>query len=235
MNIYLLGAANPEAVRMIGSVSRANANVEFAFLDNNPARHGTLFFGVPVIGGSQRVPELKGPDARFVNLITGSTALRYETTCELVELGATLTNFIHPGIDLSMTRMGVGCYLQEGVIMQADVELGDNTSISSACVIGHEGRIGHSVFLAPGVNIAGCVEIGDGTFIGINATVLPRLRIGRWATIGAGAVVTRDVPDYAVVVGNPARIIRSNAASYQDGRVFSSTPHPIRSVSNESP
>lgn len=212
---------------MIGSVSRANPNVEFAFLDNNPAKKGTLFFGVPVIGGSERVPELKGPHARFVNLITGSTALRYETTCQLVEAGAKLGNFIHPGIDLSMTRVGLGSYLQEGVIMQADVWLGDNTSISAACVIGHEGRIGHSVFMAPGVSIAGCVEIGDGTFIGINATILPRLRIGRWATIGAGAVVTRDVPDYAVVVGSPARVIRSNAVSYQDGRVFKSAPQSL--------
>jgi sugar O-acyltransferase (sialic acid O-acetyltransferase NeuD family) len=220
VNIYLLGAANPEAVRMIRSVQRANPNVEFLFLDNNPAKQGADFFGVPVVGGTDRVADLKGPDTLFVNLITGSTELRYETTCQIVEAGGTLGNFVHPGIDLTMVRMGVGCYLQEGVIMQADVALGDNTSISAGSVIGHEGRIGHSVFMAPGVCIAGCVEIGDGAFIGINATILPRLRIGRWVTIGAGAVVTQDVPDYAVVVGNPARIIRSNAVSYQDGRVF---------------
>jgi acetyltransferase-like isoleucine patch superfamily enzyme len=74
--------------------------------------------------------------------------------------------------------------------------------------------------MAPGVCIAGCVEIGDGTFIGTNATILPRLRIGRWVTIGAGAVVTKDVPDFSVVVGNPARIIKTNAVPYPDARVF---------------
>lgn len=212
---------------MVGSVSRANPGVDFAFLDNDPAKHGTLFFGVPVIGGSERVTDLKGPDVRFVNLITGSTPLRHQTTCELVELGATLGNFVHPSIDLSMTRIGVGCYLQEGVIMQADVWLGDNTSISAGTVVGHEGRIGHSVFMAPSVSLAGCVEVGDGTFIGVNATVLPRLKIGRWVTIGAGAVVTKDVPDYAVVAGNPARVIRSNAVASMDGRVFKSAPQPF--------
>lgn len=224
MKIYLLGAANPEAVRMIGSVSRANPDLRFAFLDNDRAKHGTSFFGVPVVGGAERVPELNGPDVRFVNLITGSCKLRYETTCQLVDAGATLGNFIHPGIDLSMVRFGVGSYLQEGVIMQADVQLGDNTSISAGSVVGHEGRIGHSVFMAPSVSIAGCVEIGDGTFIGTNATILPRLRIGRWVTIGAGAVVTRDVPDYAVVVGSPARVIKSNPVCYENGQVLKAVP-----------
>ncbi|MBU6957445.1 acetyltransferase [Pseudomonas sp. CVAP len=220
MKVYLLGAANPEAVRMIGSVKRANPAMEFAFLDNDAAKHGTLFYGVPVIGGVERVADLKGPDTHFVNLITRDTRTRYETTRQIIEAGGTLGNFLHPGIDLSMTRMGTGNYLQEGVIIQAEVSLGDNSSISYGSLIGHEGRIGHSVFMAPGVAIAGCVEVGDGAFIGTNATILPRLRIGRWATVGAGAVVTRDVPDYAVVVGNPARIIKTQAVPYQDGRVF---------------
>lgn len=218
--MYLLGAANPEAVRMLHAVKRSTPNIEFAFLDNDPRKHGTLFYGVPVLGGCERVGELNGEDVRFVNLITGSTRLRYETTCQLVDAGARLGQFVHPGIDLSMIRMGQGSYLQEGVLMQADVTLGDNTSISAGSVVGHEGQIGHSVFMAPGVCIAGCVEIGDGTFIGTNATILPRLRIGRWVTIGAGAVVTKDVPDFSVVVGNPARIIKTNAVPYPDARVF---------------
>ncbi|KAB0499763.1 acetyltransferase [Pseudomonas vancouverensis] len=221
MKMFLLGAANPEAVRMILTLQRTAPHVQFAFLDNDPAKQGTLFHGVPVVGGTARVRELKGPDTRFVNLITGSTELRCRTTREIVEAGGTLGDFIHPGIDLTMVSHGVGTYLQEGVIMQAQVSLGDNSSISAGSVVGHEGRIGHSVFLAPGVCIAGCVDIGDGTFIGTNATILPRLRIGRWVTIGAGAVVTKDVPDYAVVAGNPARIIKTNPVSFQDGRVFS--------------
>ena len=48
--------------------------------------------------------------------------------------------------------------------------------------------------------------------------ILPRLRIGRWVTIGAGAVVTRDVPDFSVVAGNPARVLRDRRALEQRGQ-----------------
>jgi len=52
------------------------------------------------------------------------------------------------------------------------------------------------------------VFIGEGTHVGIGASIIQGIKIGKWATIGAGAVVIRDVPDYAVVVGSPARIIK---------------------------
>ncbi|MBV7568655.1 MULTISPECIES: NeuD/PglB/VioB family sugar acetyltransferase [unclassified Pseudomonas] len=220
MKVYLLGAANPETIRMIQAVQRSVPNQEFAFLDNDPAKQGTLFYGIPVVGGLDRVAELKGDDVRFVNLITGSTTTRYQTTCQIVEAGGQLGNFLHPAIDLTMTRMGVGNYLQEGVILQAEVSIGDNSSIHMGALIAHESHVGNSVFIAHGVSVSGCCEIGDGTFIGTNASILPRTRIGRWATIGAGAVVTKDVPDYAVVVGNPGKVIKTNPDSFQDGRVF---------------
>lgn len=220
MNVYLLGAANPESIRMIHAVQRFTPNLEFAFLDNNPAKHGTSFYGFPVVGGVDRVSDVKGKNVRFVNLITGSTLTRYETTCQIVEAGGVLGNFLHPGIDLTMTRIGEGNYLQEGVMLQAEVSLGDNSSIHMGALIGHETRIGHSVFIAHGVSVSGCCEIGDGTFIGTNASVLPRIKIGRWVTIGAGAVVTKDIPDYSVAVGNPARIIRVQTIAYQHARVL---------------
>jgi acetyltransferase-like isoleucine patch superfamily enzyme len=74
--------------------------------------------------------------------------------------------------------------------------------------VDHECQIGLGVHLAPSATLCGLVSVGDGAMVGTNATVLPRIQIGRGATIGGGAVVTKDVPDYAVVVGNPARIIR---------------------------
>ena len=222
MSVYFLGAANPETLRMIAAVRRSTPNFAVGgFLDNDVTKHGASFFEFQILGGVERVAELALTGAKFVNLITGSTLARYETTKQIVDAGGTLTNFLHPSIDLTMTKMGVGNYLQESVILQAAVTLGDNCSIHMAAIVGHESTIGHSVFIAHAVSISGACSVGDGTFIGTNATLLPRVSIGRWATIGAGAVVTKDVPDYAVVVGNPAKVVRFNDARYRDAMVRS--------------
>ncbi|MDR3548197.1 MAG: DapH/DapD/GlmU-related protein, partial [Candidatus Pacebacteria bacterium] len=53
------------------------------------------------------------------------------------------------------------------------------------------------------------VEIGDGSFIGYGAVILPNVRIGKRAVIGANSVVTHDVPDFSVVAGSPAKVIRT--------------------------
>jgi sugar O-acyltransferase (sialic acid O-acetyltransferase NeuD family) len=212
MRIYFLGAANPETIRMIRAVQRSTPNTQFAgFLDNDPSKKGSDFYGYPVLGGLELVGTLASDGVGFVNLITGNTRVRHETTQQIVAAGGRLTNFVHPSIDLTMTRLGVGVYLQEAVQLQAGVELGDNTSIHVGAVLGHESTVGQSAFIAHAVSISGCCAVGDGTFIGTNATLLPRIKVGKWATIGAGSVVTKNVPDFAVVVGNPARIIRFNS------------------------
>lgn len=221
MKIVFFGAANPETARMIAAIQRVQPDFQaLGFLDNDPAKWQTTFLGLPVFGGYDCVASLAADGARFVNLITGSTLARCQVTREIVARGATLTNFIHPSIDLTLTRLGTGNYLQEAVVVQADVEIGDNCSIHMGALIGHESRIGHSVFIAHAVSVSGSVHIGDGTFVGTNATILPRVRIGKWVTIGAGSVVTKDVPDYAVLVGNPGRIIRTAPAVLEDGAVF---------------
>ena len=211
MKIYFLGAANPETIRMIRAIRQVTPDIEFAgFLDNDPKKMGMDFFGYPVLGGLELVEQLAGPHVGFVNLITGNTRTRHETSQIIVAKGGRLVNFIHPSINLTMCTLGIGIYLQEAVVVQACVEIGDNSSIHMGTLIGHETKIGRSTFIAHAVSVSGCCSIGDGTFIGTNATVLPRIKIGNWVTIGAGSVITKDVPDHAVVVGNPGRVIKIN-------------------------
>src|SRR5690242_8693539 len=186
MNIVFIGAANPETIRMAHALQRVEPSFTIrGFIDNDKSKHGSDFYGYPVLGGIERTAELAAEGVRFVNLITGSTIARYEVTLEMVRRGAVLTNFIHPNVDLTMTQWGLGNYVQESVITQANVEVGDNSSIHIGTMVGHESRIGNSVFIAHAVSISGSCVIDDGAFIGTNATVLPRTHIGKWSIIGA--------------------------------------------------
>lgn len=114
------------------------------------------------------------------------------------------------------------------------VSVWNNTTIDYGCVIGDRVKLHtnvyvaqytileEDVFLAPGVTIAndphpGCAFSGQcmrgphlkrGAQIGVNVTILPFVTIGERALVGAGSVVTKDVPPDCVVVGNPARVVR---------------------------
>ncbi len=221
MKIVLLGANNPETARVILAVQRLNSNFEMlGFIDNDPEKKNTLFCGYKVFGGFEVLDDLLTQDVYFVNLITGSTLMRYETSLYMAKKGCKFTNLIHPSVDLTMTKLGVGNYIQENVMIQADAQIGDNSSIHMGALVSHESVVGNSVFIAHAVSISGKVEVGDGTFIGTNATIIPRLKIGKWCTIGAGSVVIKDVPDYATVVGNPARVIKVAPLDHTDGKIY---------------
>lgn len=118
---------------------------------------------------------------------------------------------IHPISNISnRVQIGIGTVIMAGVSINSSVEIGQYAIINTNASIDHDCHLGDYTHVSPNVGLAGNVTVGEGTHIGIGAQVIQGITIGKWATIGAGAVVIRDVPDYAVVVGNPAKIIKYN-------------------------
>lgn len=116
---------------------------------------------------------------------------------------------IHPSSVLANSAtVGIGTVCMANTTINADSVIGEHVIINTNASVDHDCKIANFVHISPQVGIAGNVEIGEGTHVGIGACVIQDIKIGKWVTIGAGAVIINDVPDYAVVVGNPGKIIK---------------------------
>ncbi|AVO40465.1 acyltransferase [Simplicispira suum] len=119
-------------------------------------------------------------------------------------------------------RIGENCNICAHALIESDVIIGDNVTVKSGVYIWNGTRIEDNVFLGPNATLTNDpmprsrkypekfsgITLKNGCSIGAGATILPGITIGENAMVGAGAVVTKDVPANAVVVGNPAKIIR---------------------------
>jgi acetyltransferase-like isoleucine patch superfamily enzyme len=124
-------------------------------------------------------------------------------------------------------RLGADCIVGRDAFIDEGVQVGDKVKIQNGALVYHGVTVGNGVFIGPGAILTNDrypravtgvgelargedwavspIELLDGCSIGAGAVVVAGTTVGRFATVGAGAVVTKDVPDYALVVGNPAR------------------------------
>ena len=117
---------------------------------------------------------------------------------------------IHPSSILAIphSSIGVGTVIMAGVIINSEVNIGIHAILNTSCSIDHECIIEDYVHISPNATLCGKVIVREGAQVGAGAVVIQGIKIGKWAIVGAGAVVVKDVPDFATVVGNPAKVIK---------------------------
>ena len=133
--------------------------------------------------------------------------------------GSTIWHFSHI---MPKAKIGENCSIGQNVVVSDDVVLGKGCKVQNNVSIYTGVTCGDYVFLGPSMVFTNVINpraavvrkheyksthIGDGTSIGANATIVCGITIGKYAFIGAGAVVIKDIPDYGLVVGNPSRQI----------------------------
>jgi sugar O-acyltransferase (sialic acid O-acetyltransferase NeuD family) len=209
--IVVIGAGGfaREVKWLIEEIGHAGGPVEFAgYVVSDLSRLGEHDSRGEVQGDLDWLRENRGRfDALAIGI--GTPAHRLKISSELLpdfpeDLWPAL---VHPNVrmDRGTSTIGAGALLCAGTVGTVHLALEPFCLVNLACTLGHEARIGRGSVLNPTVNISGGVVLEEGVLVGTGAQVLQYLTVGKGATVGAGAVVTKDVAPGTTMVGMPAK------------------------------
>ncbi len=179
------------------------------FIDENRAIEGKMINGCQVLGGLDWFEKHRNHHIGCVCAI-GDCKTRKEVVQRLERTGVDFINVVHPATFISdSVRLGRDVVVCAGTHLTPNTDVGDHVHINVNCAIGHDVVVGPYCTISALVNINGYDRLEEGVFVGAAATFIPEVSVGKWTTIGAGAVVTKDIPENVIAVGLPAKVIKT--------------------------
>jgi sugar O-acyltransferase (sialic acid O-acetyltransferase NeuD family) len=136
----------------------------------------------------------------------GDPVGKLKVATKLKQKGAEFATFIHTtAVVARSASLGEGVVICPHALVSADVELGCFVMVNCLSSIGHDVVVGQYSTLSGHVDLTGYVQVGEGVFFGTGAKVIPKIKIGAGAKIGAGTTIMRNVPEKAVMYTTPAK------------------------------
>ncbi len=208
MRVIILGAGGHAQVvaDILWRMAESGVNITpVAYLDDNPALKSQEILDIPVLGGTAVLPSIPH---EAVIIAIGSNLTRCQLYQTLKAHGEQFVTARHPTAVIAPdVQIEPGCMICANAVVNTGSILGANVILNTSCTVDHHNQIEDHAHIAPGVHLGGNVRIGEGALVGIGATVMPQRQIGAWSRIGAGAVVTQNLPKRVTAVGIPAKPI----------------------------
>lgn len=203
--VAVIGAGGHGVV--VASTLQAAGHEVVGFYADVPSIWGTRVLDIPVIGP---ISELSSAHCSHAIIGIGENLARKQIAEAIDIEWMTVVHpfaWVHPDVSL-----GAGTIVCAGAIVQPEAEVGSHVILNTKASVDHHCRVGNYAHIAV-AHLAGRASIDEGVFMALSSTVLPKLHVGAWATVGAGAVVTKNVAPHTTVVGVPARVLASSSAA----------------------
>lgn len=172
-----------------------------AVYDDDEMTWGKDFCGYKVTG--KIVKQLEGKAVAAI----GDNRVRYRLNNEMEAVD--WFTVIHPtAIIAEDVEIGAGSVIMAGVVIQSGTIIGSHSIINTGACIDHDCQIGHAAHIGPNCSLSGGCSVGEGAFMGVGSTMIPYSKVDSWSIVGAGAVVTKDIPAHCTAVGVPAKVIK---------------------------
>jgi len=200
------GGLGREVALLISQLNAAGARWDVRGFYDDRAPATPTVGGLPYLGTLADLNAVASPVA--VAMAVGSSASRAAVVSRLTSPHLSFPALVHPAVDLrpeQRVALGEGCIVQRGCLFTCDITLGRFVLLNLGCTLGHDSVLEDFCSLMPHANVGGGAHLGAGVYLGTNATVIHQIRVEAGTTVGAGAVVVRDLPAHCTAVGVPAK------------------------------
>jgi len=206
--IFGAGGFGREVKTIIDSINLISPRFEFiGFFDDGVAK-GTFVNNYPVLGGIKELNDLE--EELALAIAVGNPSTKFKIKNNIINPSIYYPNLIHPSVQISndFVSLGIGNIICAGTIITCNITIQDFVILNLMCTVGHDTVIESYSSFMPSVNISGEVLVKEGVYVGTGAKIINQLEIGQYTIVGAGAVVSKTLPEFCTAVGIPAKPIK---------------------------
>ncbi|MFE3871950.1 acetyltransferase [Flavobacterium sp. ZS1P70] len=209
-NIAIIGAGGfgREVKTILDSINKITPTYKFIGFYDDGFKVGEIVNNYPILGSVKDINNIS--ESCCMVMAIANPQIKQANLNKINNKYVAFPNIIHPSVAISddFVEIGVGNIICAACIITCNIVIKDFVILNLMCTVGHDTIISSFASFMPSVNISGEVLIQERVYVGTGAKIINQLEIGRDTIVGAGAVVSKSLPENCTAVGIPAKPIK---------------------------